>query len=208
MEIQCVLWDFGNTLADQDWLMKAPKGYPLWPQAWNAAARGENESPRFTNEIGCDQVAEQVSALLGMPYPRVMAHIRDCCCNIDFFDSVLETASNCPLPQAIVTLNPDVFSRYVIPAYQLDQVFPVIVTSWEEQTVDKSALCALALERLGGELDIAHALLVDNLESNVRQWREAGGAGYLFRGTGSFSQDLESLLSTLRQPANSGIQAK
>ena len=67
MDVNCVLWEFGNTLADQDWLHKAPEDYPQWPQAWNTAARGEIETLWFRNEIDCSEVAERISILPGMP---------------------------------------------------------------------------------------------------------------------------------------------
>ena len=34
MTIRHVLWDFGDTLVDQDWMLRPPEAYPNWPQAW------------------------------------------------------------------------------------------------------------------------------------------------------------------------------
>jgi len=89
------------------------------------------------------------------------------------------------LPQAIVTLNPDLLSDIIVPHYALDTVFDTIVTSWEERSLDKAQLCRIALERLGGH-DPAHALLIDNIEANVDAWRSVGGQAYLFRGDDAF----------------------
>lgn len=85
-----------------------------------------------------------------------------------------------PRPQAIVTVNSDLFSRFVVPNYALDSTFDEIVTSWEERTLDKAHLCEIALERLGGH-DPAEGLLIDNIEANVEGWRALGGRAYLFR---------------------------
>ena len=196
MSLRFVLWDFGDTLVDQDWMLRAPEGFPDWPQAWVEAARGEDEDAWYLNEVSCEDIARRVSGLLGMPPAATMDHIRHCCLNVRFFDAVLKAAQDCSLAQAIVTVNPDVFTQYVVPRYRLDALFPVIVTSWQEGTVDKAALCATAVQRLGGS-EHAEALLIDNSEDAVRDWQRAGGRGYVFRSETRFVADLESSLSEL-----------
>jgi hypothetical protein len=95
----------------------------------------------------------------------------------------------CALPQAIVTINPDMFSDCVIPNYQLDKMFETIVTSWEEGTLDKSDLCDIALARLDGVAERSAALLVDNRIENVERWRARGGVAYHFTGDAAFASN-------------------
>ena len=64
--------------------------------------------------------------------------------------------------------------------------------------MDKAALCATAVQRLGGR-DHGEALLIDNNEDAVRDWERAGGRGYVFRGETQFVADLQSSLSELVQ---------
>ena len=97
------------------------------------------------------------------------------------------------MPQAIVTVNPDLFTRFVAPNYALDTVFDTIVTSWQERTEDKARLCEIALERLGGS-DRATALLIDNIEANVDAWRARGGQAFLFVSDEEFRRDVPRLL--------------
>ena len=106
-----------------------------------------------------------------------------------FFETAWATAKKRALPQAIVPVNSDVFSRFVVPNYSLDSTFDVIVTSWEEHTMDKARLCEIALERLGGH-DPAQALLIDNIEANVDAWRALGGQAYLFTTDEAFARKL------------------
>ena len=113
--------------------------------------------------------------------------MRSRCRDVSFFEHAWATARARNLPQAIVTLNADVFSRFVIPNYGLDEIFDVIVTSWEERTRDKARLCDIALQRLGGS-DPAEALLIDNIEANVEAWRARGGQAYWFRGDEEFAK--------------------
>ena len=197
MAIRYVLWDFGDTLVDQDWMLTPPDDYPGWPEAWAEAARGKLEVDWYVNKLTCEDIARRVSELLGIEMSATMAHIRSCCSNIRFFEETLKTALACPLPRAIVTVNPDVFTRFVVPKYRLAEHFPVIVTSWEEGTVDKATLCARAMERLGGVSAHADTLLIDNNEDAVRDWRLAGGQGYVYRGESQFVFDLETQLAEL-----------
>ena len=197
MPITSILWDFGGTLADQDWMLTPPDGFPNWPEAWAESARGEREEAWNLGEVTCEEIAGRVAAGLGMPLGHTLDHIRRCCSSIRFFDAVLAVAKRCPLPQAIVTLNPDVFTRFVVPPYRLDETFPVIVASWQEGTVDKSALCTLALDRFDLPVPRGEALLIDNIAANVHDWEQTGGLGYVFRGEAQFLADLSSTLRAL-----------
>jgi FMN phosphatase YigB (HAD superfamily) len=195
MTIRGVLWDFGDTLADQDWMLRPPEGYPEWPTAWSEAARGEWESAWYLNERSCEDIAERVSRSLGMSRADTMDHIQRCCSELSLFEAPLDAARASSLPQAIVTVNPDLFTRFIVPFHHLDELFPVIVTSWEEGTVDKAKLCSVAVERMGIEPE--DALLIDNLEENVRGWERAGGPGYVFRGEARFTADLATSLGRM-----------
>ena len=115
--------------------------------------------------------------------------MEDRCGHVRFFETAWATAKKRALPQAIVPVNSDVFSRFVVPNYSLDSTFDVIVTSWEEHTMDKARLCEIALERLGGH-DPAQALLIDNIEANVDAWRALGGQAYLFTTDEAFARKL------------------
>ena len=197
MTTRYILWDFGDTLVDQDWMLRAPENFPDWPQAWTEVARGSAEHAWYVNEVTCEDIAARVSKLLGMPVADAMKHIRHCCSNIRFFDSVLIAAINCPLPRAIVTVNPDVFTKYVVPRYQLDRLFPIIITSWHEASEDKVALCTIALKKLGGR-EPGEALLIDNNAKAVAEWENFGGQAYLFEGEDKFVADLKTSLKILQ----------
>lgn len=192
MATRCVLWDFGDTLVDQDWMLKAPDAFPNWRQAWIDVARGDLEDTWMLGEVACEDISRQVATRLGMSESDVMSHIRHCCRSIRFFDAVLRAAKSCPLPQAIVTVNPDVFTNYVVPHYRLDELFPVIMASWQEGTVDKTALCMRVLESFQDSLEREETLLIDNSPANIHAWEESGGQGYLFVGEKQLVADLES----------------
>ncbi|MHC4821302.1 MAG: hypothetical protein ACYTDX_06245, partial [Planctomycetota bacterium] len=99
---------------------------------------------------------------------------------------------------AIVTVNPDLFSSTIVPAMGLDRDFPVIVTSWQERTLDKVELCRIALERLSDRPSIGTALLVDNDATNVSAFVEQGGQGYRFTTDRALARDLDHLRDRLK----------
>jgi beta-phosphoglucomutase-like phosphatase (HAD superfamily) len=194
MALRCVLWDFGNTLVDQDWMLTPHQAVAEWPEVWTAVARSDLEATWCLGEMTCEDMAHRISEQIGLSVADTMAHIRYCCSNIRFFEAAIGAARRCSLPQAIVTVNPDVFTRFVVPHYQLDALFPVIVTSWQERTLDKAELCARAVARLNETLGHDEALLIDNIEPNVRAWEAGGGVGYVFVGEAQFAADLQTTL--------------
>src|SRR5258706_15813578 len=99
------------------------------------------------------------------------------------------------LPQALVTVNPDLFADHVVTGYALNDVVDVIVVSYLEKTADKSMLCRAALDRLGFRGDPSSALLIDNRRDLVDAWRAIGGAGYWFQSDQQFAHDVTGILA-------------
>jgi FMN phosphatase YigB (HAD superfamily) len=193
-DVRYLLWDFGDTLVDQRWMWPCPDGVPGWTEWYQALGAGELGERWELGELSTDDLAVTLAAEFGITTDAAMTHMQSCCRAVQFFPHAWGAARARSLPQAIVTLNSDVFSRFVVPAYELGKVFDVIVTSWEEGTRDKADLCQIALERLGGK-DPAQALLIDNIEANVDAWRARGGQAYLFVGDEQFASDVVRLLA-------------
>ncbi len=170
--IECVLWDFGDTLADEGWMAKAPAQLSDWTgtykqQIWEGSLGIDWNLGR----VRTHKVASDLAGLLSADTGYIADHLQRCCENVSFFGHAMNAVHSCGLAQAIVTINPDIFSQEVVPNYRLNQLFETIVTSWEEQSLDKSDLCDIALQRLGGVSDRRRALLIDNRIENVEGWR-------------------------------------
>jgi FMN phosphatase YigB (HAD superfamily) len=187
-EIRYLLWDFGDTLVDQRWMWPSPPDAPQWTARYQALADTELDDRWNLGEITTEALATALTADLDITLDGVMKHIEARCRDVQFYEHAWSAARARALPQAIVTVNSDGFSCFVVPNYGLDTVFDEIVTSWESHTLDKAGLCVIALERLGGH-DPAEALLIDNIEANVEAWRALGGQGYWFRGDERFALD-------------------
>jgi len=65
----------------------------------------------------------------------------------------MEFVEKCELPQAIVTINPDIFNDWIVPNYNLQNLFYPIVASCELKTLNKAVVCDNALDKLGGNIE-------------------------------------------------------
>jgi hypothetical protein len=159
---KCVLWDFGDTLADERWMEKSFQGVPDWSRVWSQVVSGELGDQWSLGQLDTSAVVTAVATRLAVAPESVFEHIRCCCSSIHFFETPLKIARRSSLPQAIVTVNPDAFSKLIVPQHELDQIFSPIVTSWQERTLDKGLLGLIAVERFGLGIGPSEALLIDN----------------------------------------------
>ncbi len=184
-----LLWDFGDTLVDQRFAWTAPAGVPEWTEAYRSAVADGDLGGRWDRgEIGVSELSRMLASRLPMTTAQVSEHLEGRCRDITFLPTAWTAARTHAFAQALVTVNPDVFSDVVVPHYRLTEVFDVIVTSARERTADKAELCAVAVDRLACPSSVA--LLIDNIEANVDAWRARGGIGYWFRGDERFGRDL------------------
>jgi hypothetical protein len=197
--LKCVLWDFGDTLVDERWMWRNPQTVPQWRDVWTRHVVGVVADAWNIGDLDVDELAAQLAASLPMTVAEILAHCDACCANIDLYAEPWRIVRACALPQALVTLNPDLFSTAVVPAYRLDAAFDTIVTSWQERSLEKAHLCSVALERFGGRFMPTEALLIDNKADNVAAWRARGGRGYVFVDQPTFAADLDGELADLAQ---------
>ena len=129
-----------------------------------------------------------------MPAAEVERHADDCCRTLVYHPVAWRVATEQRLPQALVTVNPDLFVSRVVPAHGLDEIFDHIVVSCTEGTADKVQLCDTALDRLGYDGDRRDALLIDNREDLVDAWRSSGGSAYWYHDDAALEGDLHHLL--------------
>src|SRR5215470_3705677 len=129
--VSVVLWDFGDTLVDERWMRRAPEGAPEWPAAW-AEVMALLAGDWDTGRAGERDVFAAMAERLGMPVDEVEAHADSCCRSLVFHAFAWRVAATRRLPQALVTVNPDLFLKRIVPEYGLEEVFDVIVVSSAE----------------------------------------------------------------------------
>lgn len=189
MIIQAVLWDFGDTLADERWMLAPLPGAPDWPTVYQQILDGDDLADRWNlGQATTVEIAEELAAALGVSPDSIERHMQFCCRNITFYPAVMALAAKLACPQAIVTINPDIFSTVVVPTYRFHERFASIVTSWQERTLSKADLCDIAMTRLTGATDREACLLIDNKLDNVLEWRARGGRAWHFQDAGSLAE--------------------
>jgi hypothetical protein len=191
---QVLLWDFGDTLVDERWMLRCPPECPEWVDAWEATMAVLADEWNV-GAVSSPAVFGELARLTGMNERDVAEHARRCCSQIQRHAHAWTVFSERRRPQAIVTVNPDLFSQLVVPALSLLELVDVIVTSWEEKTEDKTELGRIALDRLGRGATLSHALLIDNRSDIIDAWRISGGRGYWFESDQAFERDAPRLIS-------------
>ena len=194
MAINLILWDFGDTLADERWMLAPMIGAPDWPTLYRERV-GSTELGRLwnTGTISTREVAADLAGTLAIEVGAVVAHMIACSRRVRFFSRVMAFVESCATPQAIVTVNPDIFTNIVVPEYQLDRRVDLIVTSWQQGTEDKVALCECAVAQLRIAAPLKECLLVDSRADHVLAWRSNGGEAYHFLGEDTFCEEFSAI---------------
>ncbi len=82
---------------------------------------------------------------------------------------------------AIATINTDVFSKYVIPALDLQTTFHQVVNSSDYGVTNKTELCRLVVQKLDEPLEFENCLLIDDSKKNIDNFILSGGNGYHYK---------------------------
>jgi hypothetical protein len=174
-------------------MRRPPAACPEWVDVWTAVM---DELADGWNDGSVDDAAiwAALAERTGMTPKEVEQHAYRCCTSIDVHPVAWRVASERRRPQALVTVNPDLFGPWIGPHYGLSAMFDTIVISAVERTGDKTELCTIALERLGYDGPRAAALLIDNRRDLLDAWAATGGAAYHFRGDAQFAEDVAHLL--------------
>jgi phosphoglycolate phosphatase-like HAD superfamily hydrolase len=170
-----------------------PASCPGWSSAWSEVMRLHADDWNV-GRLHERDVFAALAERTDMRVDEVERHADDCCRSIVYNRAAWRVATEQRRPQALVTVNPDLFVSRVVPAHGLAEVFEVIVVSCVEGTADKVRLCEKALDRLGFDGDRREALLIDNRVDLVEAWRRSGGAAYWYRDDAGFEAVLPDLL--------------
>jgi hypothetical protein len=199
-----LLVDFGNTLASETFMRRDSALFPTWTAEYLAVVEPLRRD-WDTGKLSWRDLGSMVAERLGAGPAAVHGYMAKLCRSIEFYPgigAVLSAHRRRGGVQALVTVNPDIFSE-VCDYYQLGVRFDAVVTSWEQGSDDKVDLCWRALELLqvdgpGG------SVLIDNLASNVDGWSAAGGRGYVFSDDQAFVDDVAAGLVPGLQPSDVG----
>jgi FMN phosphatase YigB (HAD superfamily) len=191
--IAVVLWDFGDTLVDERWMLQAPPDFAEWPTAWTDVVTERAHDWNIGRLTEAD-IFRELADRTRMTLPEIESHAAACCRSIRFHPAAWRAATERRRPQALVTVNPDLFVERVSTPYRLHEHFDAVVVSCIERTDDKNELCRIALDRLGFTGPRSEALLIDNRHDLTDAWTCQGGTVYDFRSDDQFEIDWPGVL--------------
>jgi hypothetical protein len=194
MLVRCLLWDFGDTLCDELSLWRSS---PEWMDVYRSFDDGLGAAWSL-GDLDTRGFVTELARRMPLSEAEILAHLTRTDL-FDFFPFTYAFFRACHRPQAIVTVNPTLFSETIVPGCAFEEVTDTIVVSGEENTIDKGELCQRALERMKPSYDPSRALLIDNKKPNLDAWAERGGIGYLYTTDSAFKRDIEGGLDGLLQ---------
>jgi len=192
MHVRCLLWDFGDTLCDELSLWRVS---PEWMEVYRSFDDGLGAAWSL-GDLDTRGFVAELARRMPLTEVEILAHLRRTDL-FEFFPFTYAFFRGRHLPQALVTVNPTLFSEVIVPGFGFDEVTDAIVVSGEEKTIDKGELCRRALERLDLGCDPSQALLIDNKQSNLDAWARRGGIGYPYTTDSAFRQDVASGIDAL-----------
>ncbi len=184
--VQCLLWDFGDTLCDELSLWRVS---PTWMEVYRSFDDEDGIGAAWSlGKLDTHEVAAKLAERMTLTEAEIRVHLSRTDL-FEFFPFTYAFFRARHLPQAVVTVNPAGF-REMAQDLAFDEVTDTIVVSGEEKTIDKGMLCEIAIRRMPIECSNEHALLIDNKLSNLDAWVERGGVGYLYTTDSAFRRDV------------------
>ena len=104
--------DFGDTLCDERFIWSSG---PEWMEVYETFDYDGIGAQWCLGEIDTPQFPEVLSESMNWSAESIAAHMNKCCERIQFFDQTSEFFKSRHLPQAIVTVNPGIFSDVIVP---------------------------------------------------------------------------------------------
>ncbi len=184
-EIRCVVFDFGFTLSSDLYFSLVPPDCPRWSEIIQERVFAEPQIVRRWMEGGMTiaDIAGLLAKYVAMDRDSIVSTMEKGCehmrMNPAVWDFALEQKSR-GKKTALVTANMDVFTKVVVPAHRLDQVFDVIVNSFDYRDLHKEHLWPVAFQRLGGDVQYWNSLLIEDGETEPARFRRLGGQAYQY----------------------------
>ena len=193
MHVQCLLWDFGDTLCDELSLWRVS---PEWMEVYRSFDDEDGIGAAWSlGDLDTHEVVAKLAERMALTEAEIHAHLSRTD-HFEFFPFTYAFFRARHLPQAVVTVNPAGF-RQMAQDLAFDEVTETIVVSGEEKTIDKGALCEIAIRRMPIGCGNEQALLIDNKQSNLVAWADRGGIGYLYTTDSAFRQDVAGRIDDL-----------
>jgi len=179
-QIKCIVFDFGFTLSSDYYFKISLPGCPQWHEIIQKFIFGEPSItvPWMKGELTTLDIAGVLSKHFLIDIPTIATTMEIGCQHLNFNPAVWDFAvaqKAAGRKTALVTDNMDVFTKVVVPAHGLDQLFDVILNSSDFHEIRKDVLWPIAFDRLAGGIGYGNSLLIEDGETEPAMFRTLGG---------------------------------
>ncbi len=200
-EIKCIVFDFAGTIYSGLYFNVAPCGCENWRELFNTYVfdkfdKNMNETKVMNGELGTEGIAKIISGHVGLGTESVVKLMEKGCKDLEFNPAIFDFAieqKNKGIATALVSVNMDVFTKTVVPAHNLKDIFDVVVNSFDYKETKKGILWDIAFSKLGTGITFSNSLLIDDGIDNVNLFEELGGYAYQYCDDESFCEWLSSV---------------
>ena len=179
--IRCVVFDWGGTLSSEPYFRISPPDAPNWQEILHEEILSP-ESGLFDDwmegKLGVDDIAGALSGHTALSAAAIADLMREGCRGLKLNSAVAGFARSVKqrwVKSTLVTGNIDVFSEIIVPDLGLEDLFDVIVNSWDYRETRKELLCEMAFRRLGDGIGFENTLFIEDNARNVDLFRRRGG---------------------------------
>lgn len=185
MKIKCIVFDFGFTLCPDLYFKVTPSGYPQWRDIIQEHVFEEPEivEPWMSGALTIVDIAGVIARYIDIDIPSIVETMEKGCERLSFNPAVWDfaVAQKCAgRKTALVTANMDVFTRVVVPSHGLQDVFDVILNTFDYKELRKEYLWPIAFQRLGENIHYGSSLLIEDGLLATAKFRELGGYAYQY----------------------------
>lgn len=196
--IRCVVFDFGFTLSSDHYFRTGPDGCPEWCEVIQRHVFGSQPVVEawMRGDLRLADIAAIVGHHVDLPQREIVAAMERGCVEIGFNPAVWGFACAQRAQgrkTALVTANMDIFTSIIVPAFQLDHVFDVILNTADCGHLRKELLWDRAFAQLGEGIGYRSSLLIEDGEREPALFRERGGVAHQYEGESAFQRWLGEL---------------
>jgi hypothetical protein len=184
-DIKCIVFDFGFTLSSDLYFKVTPPEYPHWR---NLIQKHVFDEPHIVEQwmvgnLTIVDIAGIISRYINMDVASIVETMEKGCQCLNFNQAVWNFAlaqKYAGRKTALVTANMDVFTKIVVPCHQLNEVFDVIVNTFDYRELRKERLWPIAFRHLGNNIYYENSLLIEDGVSEPAKFRKLGGYAYQY----------------------------
>lgn len=179
-----IVVDYGFTLSSAFYFRRAPPSCPEWTQVVEETIFGSERFDRWmTGEVSIREIATLLSTRLHLSPATIETQMRAGCKGLSVNPRVVAFVREQRARgrrTALVTGNIDLFTEIIVPDQGLEDLFDVIVNSYDYRTTDKTLLWPVAFRRLGSEYGYHTSFLLEDSAGNVQTFIEMGGRAHRY----------------------------